>query len=143
MNTNVNYYLSAFDKEGKRLASYILNEKNDKKEIKEKSEKLKDIDGIVTIEVISAEDYVSYLNGKIRDPETEKPMAPPEPIITDEEKKAVKANKISGKYAKEIEALKDAMVTASLAGDTELTEDLRNEYKELMDKYSNELEEIK
>lgn len=50
MNTNVNYYISAFDKHGKRLASNILNNARDDKEIKKNSESLKKIDGVEVIE---------------------------------------------------------------------------------------------
>ena len=75
MNTNVNYYISAFDKNGKRLASNILNNAHDDKEIKANSESLKKIDGVEVIEVSTAEDYIAYLNGKIRDTHEDYPEA--------------------------------------------------------------------
>lgn len=112
MNTNVNYYISAFDKNGKRLASHILNKSNDNKEIEEKKELLKGVDGVEVIEVISAEDFAAYLNGKVRDTETGKPVDPPEQVISDEEKLASQANTIAQKYSSQIAELKDAMITA-------------------------------
>lgn len=143
MNTNVNYYISAFDKNGKRLASNILNNMSDDKEIRANSESLKKIDGVEVIEVSTAEDYIAYLNGKIRDTTTGKPVDPQEPVVSDEEKRASQANTIAQKYSGQITELKDAMVTAQLSGDTELAKSLTNEYKETMNAYSKELEELK
>lgn len=143
MNTNVNYYISAFDKSGKRLASHILNKSNDNKEIEEKKELLKGVDGVEVIEVISAEDFAAYLNGKVRDTETGKPVDPPEQVISDEEKLASQANTIAQKYSSQIAELKDAMITAQLSGDTDLANSLTAEYKETMAAYTKELEELK
>lgn len=143
MNTNVNYYISAFDKNGKRLASHILNQKNDDNEIKEKKELLSEIEGAEVIEVVSAEDFAAYLNGKVRDTETGKPVDPPEPVVSDEEKRASQANTIAQKYSSQIAELKDAMITAQLSGDTDLAQSLTDEYKETMNAYSKELEELK
>lgn len=143
MNTNVNYYISAFDKNGKRLASNILNNAHDDKEIKENSESLKKIDGVEVIEVSTAEDYIAYLNGKIRDTTTGKPVDSPEPVLSDEETRAIKANAIAASYSSQIAELKDAMITAQLSGDTELATSLTEEYKATMDAYTKELEELK
>lgn len=143
MNTNVNYYISAFDKNGKRLASHILNKSNDNKEIEEKKELLKGVDGVEVIEVISAEDFAAYLNGKVRDTETGKPVDPPETVVSDEEKRASQANTIAQKYSSQIAELKDAMVTAQLSGDTDLAKSLTEEYQETMDAYTKELEALK
>lgn len=143
MNTNVNYYISAFDKNGKRLASNILNNARDDKEIRAKSESLKKIDGVEVIEVVTAEDYIAYLNGKIRDTTTGNPVDPPEPVVSGEEKRASQANTIAQKYSSQIAELKDAMITAQLSGDTELAKSLTEEYKETMNAYSKELEGLK
>ena len=143
MNTNVNYYISAFDKNGIRLASNILNNARDDKEIKANSESLNKIDGVEVIEVVTAEDYIAYLNGKIRDTTTGKPVDPPEPVISAEEKRASEANTIAQKYSSQIAELKDAMITAQLSGDTDLAQSLTDEYKETMNAYSKELEELK
>lgn len=143
MNTNVKYYVSAFDKNGKRLASHILNKKNDDNEIKEKKELLSGVEGAEVIEVVSAEDFAAYLNGKVRDTETGKPVDPPEPVVSDEEKRASQANTIAQKYSSQIAELKDAMVTAQLSGDTDLAKSLTDEYKDTMNAYSKELEALK
>lgn len=143
MNTNVKYYVAAFDKNGKRLASHILNKKNDDNEIKEKKELLSEIEGAEVIEVISAEDFAAYLNGKVRDTKTGKPVDPPEPVVSDEEKRASQANTIAQKYSSQIAELKDAMITAQLYGDTDLAKSLTEEYKETMDAYTKELEALK
>lgn len=143
MTTNVNYYISAFDKGGKRLASHILNKSNDTKEIAEKKELLSGVEGAEVIEVVSAEDFAAYLNGKIRDTTTGKPVDPPEPVISAEEKRATKANAIATRYSSQITELKDAMVTAQLSGDTELAKSLTEEYKATMDAYTQELEALK
>lgn len=143
MNTNVNYYISAFNKNGKRLASHILNKSNDNKEIEEKKELLKGVDGVEVIEVISAEDFAAYLNGKVRDTETGKPVDPPEQVISDEEKLASQANTIAHKYSSQIAELKDAMITAQLSGDTDLANSLTAEYKETMAAYTKEMEALK
>lgn len=143
MTTNVKYYVSAFDKNGKRLASHILNKKNDDNEIKEKKELLSEIEGAEVIEVVSAEDFAAYLNGKVRDTETGKPVDPPAPVLSAEETRASQANTIAQKYSGQIAELKDAMVTAQLSGDTDLEKSLTDEYKETMNAYSKELEELK
>lgn len=143
MNTNVKYYVSAFDKNGKRLASHILNKKNDDNEIKEKKELLSGVEGAEVIEVVSAEDFAAYLNGKVRDTETGKPVDPPEPVVSDEEKRASQANAIAQMYSNQIAELKDAMITAHLSGDTDLAKTLTEEYKETMNAYTTELEALK
>lgn len=143
MNTNVSYYVSAFDKNGKRLASHILNKSNDNKEIAEKKELLSGVEGAEVIEVVSAEDFEEYLNGKIRDTKTGKPVDSPEQVISDEEKRASQANAIAQKYSNQIAELKDAMITAQLAGDADLAKSLTEEYKETMDAYTQELEALK
>ena len=93
--------------------------------------------------MVSAEDFAAYLNGKVRDTETDKPVDPPEPVVSDEEKRASQANTIAQKYSSQIAELKDAMVTAQLSGDTALAKSLTEEYKETMDAYTKELEALK
>lgn len=72
-----------------------------------------------------------------------KPVDPPEPVFSDEETRAIKANAIAARYSSQVTELKDAMVTAQLSGDTDLAKSLTDEYKATMNAYSKELEELK
>lgn len=132
-------YLSKFDSDGKRVASYPL----DKTITKEQYTKLLD-EGYIEI---SEEDWNYYVGnngagangtGYIRDVKTGKPVDAPAYVPTVGEKMSeIKAN-----YESQIDTLKESLATATLAGDDDLVADLKAEYAELMAEYQNALKGV-
>ena len=51
-------------------------------------------------------------------------------------------SEIKGNYESQIDALKESLATATLAGDDDLVADLKAEYAELMDEYQNALKGV-
>ncbi|WP_302357581.1 hypothetical protein [uncultured Megasphaera sp.] len=146
IGTNVDYYAAGFDADGKRIVSKIVFFDPQKSKNADKvAALLEDVkataEGVAVAEIISAEDYVEYLAGKVRGADG-KPVEyiPPEP--TDEEKAASAAASIAAKYNPQLSALKDNLVTAVLTGDEELQAEIKEEYAELMAEYNNELEAL-
>jgi len=146
IGTNVDYYAAGFDADGKRIVSKIVffdpqKSKNADKVTALLNEVRATAEGVTVAEIISAEDYVEYLAGKIRGADG-KPVEyiPPEP--TAEEKAASTAASIAAKYNPQLSALKDNLVTAVLTGDEELQTEIKEEYAELMAEYNKELEAL-
>lgn len=146
IGTNVDYYAAGFDADGKRIVSKIVFFDPQKAKNADKVAALLDevratAEGVAVAEIISAEDYVEYLAGKIRGADG-KPVeyVPPEP--TEEEKAASAAASIAAKYNPQLSALKDNLVTAVLTGDEELQTEIKEEYADLMAEYNKELEAL-
>ena len=119
-NTNVDYYCAAFDANGKRIYSAICDFNPTKNKNTDKVQALKDkakaiASDAATIEIITAEDFCEYLNGKVRGSDG-KPTdyIPPEP--TEAEKKAAKINTIKAKYNSQLDAMVTARVKATMLG---------------------------
>jgi len=118
--TNVNYYAAGFDKDGKRVCSMIcdFNPDNEKNADKKAAllDKVKATSEDVTIaEIITAEDFVEYLGGKVRGSDgTPTEYIPPEP--TESEKKTAKTNEIKAKYNSQLDAMVTARVKATMLG---------------------------
>lgn len=132
-------YLAKFDAEGRRLASIPLDYCEDYG-----GEEMLLAEGYVTI---SEEDWHHYVGnmgdgdngtGYIRDADTGKPVSAPPYAPTIEEQ----TNDIAARYGTQITELKDALATATLAGDDETADELRGEYAELMTEYQAALEAI-
>lgn len=136
-SSNVSFYVSAFDKDGRRISSQICPSKDEKK--RELISNMKaDMPDAEFVEVITADDFRQYLNGYVRGKDGKPtPYVIPEPSEVEKEKE--RTDKISEKYKKQIEELQESMTTAMLAGDDELISDLKEEYKSLMDSYKKEL----
>ena len=96
---------------------------------------------------VSTEDYAYYAGnvdqgtnktGYVRDSATGKPVSAPARVVTSTEKAAA----ISATYNAKIEDLKDALATATLAGDADLITDLKTEYTETMTAYQAALKGV-
>lgn len=136
-SSNVSFYVSAFDKDGRRISSQICPSKDEEK--RELISNMKaDMPDAEFVEVITADDFRQYLNGYVRGKDGKPTLyVIPEPSEVEKEKE--RTDKISEKYKKQIEELQESMTTAMLAGDDELISDLKEEYKSLMDSYKKEL----
>jgi hypothetical protein len=124
-------YLIKFDSDGRRGATY----RDDMKTADERAKLI--TDGYIEV---SEEDYAYYAGnvdqgtnstGYVRDSATGKPVSAPARVVTSTEK----ATSISAMYDSKINVLKDALATATLAGDTDLITDLKTEYTETMTAY--------
>ena len=131
--------LCKFDAQGKRISSYPL----DVLMTAETIEPMKS-DGYIEINESHWNYYVgNYGAGKngtgyIRDAKTGKPVDAPAYVPTVGEKMSeIKAN-----YESQIDALKESLATATLAGDDDLVADLKAEYAELMAEYQNALKGV-
>ena len=131
-------YLIKFDSDGRRGATY----RDDMKTADERTQLL--ADGYIEV---STEDYAYYAGnvdqgtnktGYVRDSATGKPVSAPARVVTSTEKAAA----ISATYNAKIEDLKDALATATLAGDADLITDLKTEYTETMTAYQAALKGV-
>ena len=102
---------------------------------------------LAAVEIITAAEYNLYINGDgennyVRDMASGKPIVyiPPEP--TKEEKQIVQVNSIAADTNSEAQALKDAMLTAILTGDTQLQTELKEEYQTLIANSNSQLQEV-
>ena len=145
-STNVSHYAAGFDKSGRRVVTKICDydpaaKSKHADKIAALLDDIKATSSDVTVaEIISADDFYLYTNENyVRDMATGKPVpyVPPEP--TAEEKTASAAAVIAATYEPQLAALKDSLVTAVLTGDTELQDEIKTEYAELVTAYNNEL----
>ena len=119
-STNVDYYCAAFDADGKRIYSAICEFDPTKEKNADKVQALKDkaketVSAAAVIEIITADDFNAYLNGKVRGSDG-KPTdyIPPEP--TETEKKTAKINAIKAKYNEQLDAMVTARGKATMLG---------------------------
>ena len=119
-STNVDYYCAAFDADGKRIYSAICEFDPTKEKNADKVQALKDkaketVSDAAVIEIITADDFNAYLNGKVRGSDG-KPTdyIPPEP--TETEKKTATINAIKAKYNSQLDAMVTARVKATMLG---------------------------
>ena len=124
-------YLCKFDSAGKRTETIL---EGIHFTASEKEGKLSE--GYVEV---SDEDYLYYTNNKgdgangtgyVRGTDG-KPVSAPARVVTKEEKAAT----ISSEYSAQIAELKDALATATLAGDTDLITSLKADYATTMAAY--------
>ena len=124
-------YLCKFDSAGKRTETLLEGV-----HYKASEEAQKLADGYVSV---SDEDYLYYTNNKgdgangtgyVRGTDG-KPVSAPARVVTKEEKAAA----ISATYAAQIAELKDALATATLAGDADLIASLKTDYATTMAAY--------
>lgn len=141
--TNVDYYVSGFDTAGKRVGSLICDfdpnkDKNAEKlvALKEKAKTL--FTDAAVVDVISAADYNRYLTGEYVRGADGKPTDAPAIVVTTEQKQA----SIAVEYESQISELKDALATATLAGDESLIAELKSEYADVKSEYEAALKEV-
>ena len=131
-------YLCKFDSAGKRTETILEGVHYN---ATEEAQKL--AEGYVSV---SDDDYAYYVGnngtgdngtGYIRGADG-KPTSAPARVVTKEEKAAT----ISSEYSAQIAELKDALATATLAGDTDLIESLKTDYATTMSEYQTALKGV-
>lgn len=119
--TNVKYYCSGFDKDGKRVGSIICdfdpNKDKNKDKLQALIEKGKSLFSDATVvEIIGAEDYDKYVSGEYIRGTDGKPAAYVAPEPTAAEKKASAIVTIKAKYQPTLDNLVEARVKAAMLG---------------------------
>lgn len=118
--TNVDYYAAGFDSDGKRIVSKIIDfdptkDKNADKVTAALADVKATVDGVAVAEIITAEDFVEYLNGKVRGSDG-KPVDYVAPEPTETEKKTATISAIKAKYNERLDAMVVARVKAAMLG---------------------------
>lgn len=134
MKTNVEYYIAAFDKEGRRIAS-VPTKKGDKKLVEEIKRIYIEAE---VVEIIPSAFFDKYLKGYIRGKDG-KPIPYEKPVPTKAEIEKQRNDELASKYKEQVESLQISMATALLQDDEELIKDLKEEYKELVEEYKKTL----
>lgn len=145
-DTNVDYYAAGFDKDGKRVCSMICDFNPDREKNADKKAALLDMikatsSDMAIAEIITAEDFVKYLNGKVRGSDG-KPTdyIPPEP--TAEEKKAAERAAMETEYNSNKQDMLTALQAALLAGNDDAASSIKQDYKDMTEAYKAAVEEV-
>lgn len=132
-------YLSKFDSDGKRIATYPLDNSIDDKKYDELI-----AEGYIEI---SEEDWNCYVGNKgqgangtgyVRDSKTGKPVSAPAYVPTKEEKAA----QLYAELQSDLSQINQELYDAVADGDTDLATDLRQEKKERLAQYQSDLAEL-
>lgn len=144
--TNVDYYCAAFDADGKRIYSAICDFDPTKDKNADKIQELKNkaketVSDAAVIEIITADDFAEYLNGKVRGSDG-KPTdyIPPEP--TAEEKKAAERAALETEYNGNKQDMLTALQAALLAGNDDAVSSIKQDYKDMTEAYKAAVEEV-
>lgn len=140
--TNVKYYCSGFDKDGKRVGSIICdfdpNKDKNKDKLQALIEKGKSLFSDATVvEIIGAEDYDKYVSGEYIRGTDGKPAAYVAPEPTAAEKKSSAIAVIKSKYQVQIDSLVEARVKAAMLGSD--TSKIDAQYKSVLTAMSAEI----
>jgi hypothetical protein len=145
-DTNVDYYAAGFDKDGKRVCSMICDFNPDREKNADKKAALLDMikatsSDMAIAEIITAEDFVKYLNGKVHGSDG-KPTdyIPPEP--TAEEKKAAERAAMETEYNSNKQDMLTALQAALLAGNDDAVSSIKQDYKDMTEAYKAAVEEV-
>lgn len=120
-STNVDYYVTGFDADGKRVGSLICDFDPNKGKNAAKLAALKGkaktlFTDAVVVDVVSASDYNQYLTGEYVRGADGKPTAYIAPEPTAAEKKASAIATIKAKYQPTLDNLVEARVKAAMLG---------------------------
>lgn len=130
-------YMSLFDADGKRVTSVPCDD-----DLTDEKKAALEADGYVEIDEDEWNYYVGNRGtgtngtGYIRGTDG-KPTDAPAVVVTTEQKQA----SIAADYESQISELKDALATATLAGDDTLIAELKSEYAEVKAEYEKALKE--
>ena len=141
-SSNVDFYITGFGANGKRVGSIICDfnpEKNPKKLKEALAEAKEKFPEAIVVEQIGADAFNQYLDGYIRGADG-KPIEYIAPEPTADEKKAAEVVKIAAKYEPQLAELKNNLITAVLLDDKELQTEIKEEYTQTMTDYNKELE---
>lgn len=141
-STNVDYYVTGFDADGKRVGSLICDFDPNKGKNAAKLAALKGkaktlFTDAVVVDVVSASDYNQYLTGEYVRGADGKPTAYIAPEPTAAEKKASAIATIKAKYQPQLDSLVDARVKAEMLGSD--TSKIDTQYKTLLTSMSAEI----
>ena len=144
--TNVDYCAAGFDSDGKRIVSKIVDfdptkDKNADKVAAAIADVKTTVDGVAVAEIISAEDFVAYLNGKVRGSDG-KPIDYVAPEPTAEEKAAAEKASLAAEYASNKTDMLSALQAAQLAGNTDAVASIQADYKEMTEAYKTAVEGV-
>lgn len=144
--TNVDYYAAGFDADGKRIVSKIVDfdptkDKNADKVTAALADVKATVDGVAVAEIISAEDFVEYLGGKVRGSDG-KPTEYIAPEPTAEEKAAAEKASLAAEYASNKADMLTALQAAQLAGNTDAVASIQADYKEMTEAYKDAVEGV-
>lgn len=144
--TNVDYYAAGFDSAGRRVCSLICdfnpNSSKNADKITALLNKVKATsDDIAVAEIITADYFNEYLNGKVRGSDG-KPTEyiPPEP--TAEEKAASKQASLDAEYTAAQQELGQSLLVANLNGDTDAAASIQGEFASLNTYYKEQSDAI-
>lgn len=137
-SSNVDFYITGFGANGKRVGSIICDfnpEKNPKKLKEALAEAEEKFPEAVVVEPIGADAFNQYLDGYIRGTDG-KPIAyaPPEP--TEEEKRQMALSALDKEYAEKLSNLEIEMAKAKAIEDEDLYTELKEEREALMNEYA-------
>jgi len=144
--TNVDYYAAGFDSDGKRIVSKIVDfdptkDKNADKVAAAIADVKTTVAGVAVAEIISAEDFVAYLNGKVRGSDG-KPIDYVAPEPTAGEKAAAEKASLAAEYASNKTDMLSALQAAQLAGNTDAVASIQADYKEMTEAYKTAVEGV-
>lgn len=129
-------YMSLFDTDGKRVTSVPCDD-----DLTDEKKAALEADGYVEIDEDEWNYYVGNKgagdNGTGYVRKDGKPTDAPAIVVTTEQKQA----SIAADYESQISELKDALATATLAGDESLIAELKTEYAEVKSEYEAALKE--
>lgn len=129
--------LCKFDDDGNRISSVDVTFSTDQEIAEYKNNGYIEVsldDYNKLISNVDGKEYI-YVDGEI----IEKPPY----IPTEEEKALAKINEIMAANDEQIADIKDAMLVAVLTDDTELQEELKQEYASVIEDTNNKLQEVK
>lgn len=144
--TNVDYYCAAFDADGKRIYSAICDFDPAKAKNTDKVQALKDkakedVPDAAVVEIITADDFNAYLDGKVRGSDG-KPTEYVAPEPTAEEKAAAEKASLAAEYASNKADMLTALQAAQLAGNTDAVASIQADYKEMTEAYKDAVEGV-
>lgn len=137
-SSNVDFYITGFGANGKRVGSIICDfnpEKNPKKLKEALAEAKEKFPEAVVLEPIGADAFNQYLDGYIRGADG-KPVEyiAPEPTI--EEQRQITLNSLDQEYAGRLNSLELEMAKAKAIEDEDLYTELKEEREALMNEYA-------
>lgn len=143
-SSNVDFYITGFGANGKRVGSIICDfnpEKNPKKLKEALAEAKEKFPEAVVVEPIGADAFNKYLDGYIRGADG-KPVEyiAPEPTI--DEQRQITLNSLDQEYAGRLNSLELEMAKAKAIEDEDLYTELKEEREALVNEYAEKRGEI-
>ena len=143
-SSNVDFYITGFGANGKRVGSIICDfnpEKNPKKLKEALAEAKEKFPEAVVVEPIGADAFNQYLDGYIRGADG-KPIKYVAPEPTVEAQRQIELNTLDRKYADKLSNIELEMAKAKAIEDEDLYTELKEERKEVISEYAKKRSEI-